>query len=304
MKFKIKTSKPKILYNPKCQLGEGVVWLKETGQILFVDIDKKKIFLFNIKTKKKNIVSVNKKIGFILPIKKNIFVLGLKNELRIQNLKTKKILKSIFIEKNKKSSRINDGTIDPVGNLWFGTMDDTYKKRKIGSLYCLNKKLNLKKIDNNYITPNGPIFIDKFNFYHTDSSKKIIYKIKINKSLKILNKSIFKKFLIEDGSPDGMTLDKDLNLWITHFRGAKISVLDKKGKLVHIVKMPVKNVTNCTFGGKNNSQIFVTSARKSLNISELKKYRFSGSLFSIKTNMKGLIQNKFILENAKKRSLL
>jgi len=49
-------------------------------------------------------------------------------------------------------------------------------------------------VDKKYRITNGPAFIDKLNFYHTDSSKKKIYKIKINKKNKILKKTLFKKF--------------------------------------------------------------------------------------------------------------
>ena len=101
-----------------------------------------------------------------------------------------------------------------------------------------------------------------------------------------------------------MTLDKKQNLWVAHFHGACLSVFNKNGKKIHQISLPAKNITNCAFGGANNSELFVTSATKSMNKSEMQKYRFSGSLFSVKTNMKGFVQKKFILSNAKKRSLL
>ena len=41
-----------------------------------------------------------------------------------------------------------------------------------------------------------------------------------------------------------------------------------------------------------------------MNTAELRKYRYSGSLFSVKTNSKGILQKKFVLINEKKRSLL
>ena len=56
-----------------------------------------------------------------------------------------------------------------------------------------------------------------------------------------------------------MTLDKDKNLWVAHFHGACISVFNKKAELLHRINFPAKNITNCTFGGKNNNELFVTS---------------------------------------------
>jgi xylono-1,5-lactonase len=301
---KIKTSEPKILWKLKCKLGEGTLWIKEHNSIYFVDIKKKQICSLNIKNNKKKIFKVNKEIGFLAHIKKNTFILGLQGELRIQDLKSKKIIKSISIEPNIKLNRTNDGKTDQAGNLWFGTMDNLERKIEKGSLYKLDKNLTLTKVDTNYMITNGPAFINPFNFYHTDSSKKLIYKIKINKKNKIINKKIFKKFSVKDGSPDGMTLDKNKNLWVSHYHGACVSVFDKKSKLIHKIDLPAKNITNCTFGGKNNSEIFITSATKGMSNRDLQKYKYSGSLFSVKTNVKGFIQKKFILSNETKRSLL
>ena len=302
--MKIKTSKPIPLWKIKCKLGEGTLWVKDQNSIFFVDIKKKRIFSLNIKTKKKKIFKVNKEIGFIAHFKKQIFILGLQGEIRIQNLKTKKILKSINIEPKIKLNRINDGKTDPKGNLWFGTMDNLERKIEKGSLYKLDKNLNLKKIDKNYRITNGPAFIDQFNFYHTDSGKKIIYKIKINKKNEIIKKNIFKKFTFNEGSPDGMTLDKNNNLWVAHYHGACVSVFDSKAKLIHRIQLPAKNITNCAFGGQNNNELFITSATKGMNKAELRKFRYSGFLFSVKTNTRGFVQKKFILSYEKKRSLL
>ena len=270
------------------------MWVKEHNSIYFVDIKKKKIFSLNIEKNKKKIFSVNKEIGFLTHITGYFFVLGLQGELRIQNIKTKKIINSIFIEKNLKFNRINDGKTDPAGNLWFGTMDNLERKIERGSLYKLDKKLIMTKVDSNYRITNGPAFIDQSNFYHTDSAKKIIYKIRINRNNKIISKKIFKKFKPTDGSPDGMTLDRNKNLWIAHFHGARISVLNSKAQLIHTVNLPAKNITNCAFGGQKNNQLFVTSATKGLNKSDMQKFKYSGCLFSVKTNTKGFLQKKFI----------
>tara|TARA_B100001109_G_scaffold116941_1_gene95311 strand:+ start:46 stop:957 length:912 start_codon:yes stop_codon:yes gene_type:complete len=301
---KIKTTEPKVLWKLKCKLGEGTLWVKEHNSIYFVDIKKKYFFSLNVKNNKKKKYKVNKEIGFLAHIKNNIFILGLQGELRIQNIKTKKIIKRILIEQDIKLNRINDGKTDPKGNLWFGTMDNLERKIEKGSLYKLDKNLNLTKVDKNYRITNGPAFINENNFYHTDSSKKIIYKIKINKKDKIISKKIFKKFSKKDGSPDGMTLDKNKNIWVAHFHGACVSVFNKNAKLIHKINLPAQNITNCAFGGQNNNELFITSATKGMNRADLKKFKYSGSLFSVKSNIRGIQQKKFNLKDAKKRSLL
>ena len=292
----IKNSKPKCIWKSKLFLGEGTLWVPKLNSIFLVDIKKKKILTFNTKTNKKKIIKVDKEIGFISHIKRNIFILGLKSELRIVNLKNTQTLHSIKIEPEKPDNRINDGKTDPAGRLWFGTMDNLEKKRS-GSLYCLDNYLKLHKVDSKYFTTNGPAFLDNNNFYHTDSRKRLIYKIKINNKFKIIKKTIFLRFNEIDGSPDGMTTDIENNLWICHYRGSRMSVYDLMGNKIHKIKIPAKNITNCTFGGSSNNELFISTARKGMKRKEIKKYPLSGNLFKIKVNLKGKKTKSFKAAN-------
>ena len=223
----------------------------------------------------------------------NNFVLGLQDELRIINIKKNKIIKSIPIEKNIKKNRINDGKTDLQGRLWFGTMDNLERKIQKGTLYCLDKYFKLREVDKNYMITNGPAFITNNVFYHTDSKKGTIYKIKINKNYKIISKKIFIKFNKENGVPDGMTLDSRKNLWVCHYLGSCISVFDKSGKKIHSINFPVKNITNCTFGGYKNSELFVTTAKKGLKKKDMSANSLSGNLFKVQTNVTGSNTKKF-----------
>ena len=290
----IKTSKPICVWKSKTTLGEGTLWVPSKKSIFFVDIKKKNILILNLKTRIKKIIKLDKNIGFLAHVKNNIFVLGLKSELRVVDLKTKKIFYSIKIEKSKPYNRINDGKVDPVGRLWFGTMHDSVKKES-GSLYCLDKRLKLYKVDSGYFVTNGPAFIDKNNFYHTDSRKKKIYKIKINENFKIIKKSIFINFKNEEGSPDGMSIDTKNNLWVCHYGGSQISVFNPNGKKIHKIEIPAKNITNLAFGDKKLNCIFISTALKKMSKKEKLAYPLAGGLFKLKTNTKGKKIDKYKL---------
>ena len=84
-----------------------------------------------------------------------------------------------------------------------------------------------------------------------------------------------------------MTTDIKNNLWVCHYNGSRISVYNLNGQKIHQIYLPAKNVTNCTFGGVKNDELFVSTARKGMSFKELKKHPLSGSLFRIKTNIKG-----------------
>jgi len=88
-------------------------------------------------------------------------------------------------------------------------------------------------------------------------------------------------------------LTQKKNIWVCHFGGACITVYNLKGKKIHKIDLLAKNITNCTFGGLKNNDIFVSTALKGMNKNEIKKYKFSGSLFKIKTNIKGIKPKSF-----------
>ena len=293
----INNSKPECIWQTNSLLGEGTLWVKNLNSIFFVDIKKKKFFVFNNKTKKKKVFKVDKEIGFICHVKKNLYALGLKSEIRILNINKNKIIYSIPVESNIINNRVNDGKVDPSGRLWFGTMDN-FEKKKSGSLYCLDNNLKLHKVDTGYFITNGPAFLNMNNFYHTDSRKKIIYKIKINNKFEIIKKNTFIKFNKLEGSPDGMTTDAKNNLWVCHYHGSKISVYNKKGNKIHQIDFPAKNITNCAFGGFNNNELFVSTATKGMKKKELNKYPLSGSLFKVQVNLKGKKNISFKLKES------
>ena len=68
-----------------------------------------------------------------------------------------------------------------------------------------------------------------------------------------------------------MTIDSRKNIWVCHFGGACISVYNLKGKKIHKIDLPAKNITNCIFGGLNHNDIFVSTALKGMNKNEIKK---------------------------------
>ena len=52
-------------------------------------------------------------------------------------------------------------------------------------------------------------------------------------------------------------------------------------------------ITNCTFGGSKNNELYITTALKGLKKRDIQKYHLSGSLFKVKTNIKGILSKTF-----------
>ena len=90
-----------------------------------------------------------------------------------------------------------------------------------------------------------------------------------------------------------MTIDKHSNLWVCFYREACIKVFNQNGKKKFQINFSAKNITNCAFGGKKNTDLFVTSALKGIKKRDLFRYNNNGSLFRLKTNIEGVKTKKF-----------
>ena len=125
------------------------------------------------------------------------------------------------------------------------------------------RKLQICIIDKNYYVPNGPIILhEEESVLHTDSARKTIFKYKIDfNNLSVLEKTIFKQFSVEDGYPDGMTVDKDGNIYVAMWGEGKIKKLNPAGEEIGTASLPAKNITNVCFGGEGLNRLFVTSAK-------------------------------------------
>ena len=76
-------------------------------------------------------------------------------------------------------------------------------------------------------------------------------------------------------------------IWRTKSILGEGTLYDLKGNKIHKINLPAKNITNCVFGGLSNNELFISTARKGMRANEIREYPLSGSLFKVKTNLKG-----------------
>ena len=272
-------NKLELLCDIKNILGEGPYYDYRNGNISFIDIVGKKLFILD-KNKKIKEVVFNEKIGAAIPIKDSngFIVFGETKLFLYQNdeIKEYKDISSIV----SKGMRCNDAKADRKGRIWFSTMVDDGISKPHGGLYTIidDKIIFMQETKlGNGLAWNK----DNTKFYFNDSieHKVFIYDYDINKGL-IANRKVLAEI---DGIPDGMTIDDNDNLFIAIWGGNRIEVRDSiSGKILDIINIPTKLVTSCTFSGENYDELIITTA----SLSENNEY--AGKVIKLKTNYKGL----------------
>ena len=270
-------------------LGEGIIWHPSENVFYWVDISGKKLQKLNLETKTNDIFETDGMIGAVIPINGSGVVIATETGIYKNDFDGLTKLTN-FPVSNKKNLRFNDGKCDPMGRLWIGTMDKNAKPNK-GCLYMLKNYKWLPMIDNTTIS-NGIVWSnDQKKMFYIDSYQQSIYSYDYDiETGKIENKNVIVEIPELFGVPDGMTIDKDGNLWVAMWGGfSVICFCYRTGKILDKIKLPVPLVTSCTFSGQYPNRLVITSAKEGLTTNDLKKYPLSGKIFYVDLIVSGTL---------------
>jgi len=283
----------KHIENSKSILGEGPFYKEDENSLYWTDIKDKKIYKYDLSSKKVEHFQFTKAIGSFAFTSENKLLATTNEGYEYLDLKTKEITSLINPEHELINNRFNDGKCDSYGRYFAGTMDNN-EENITGSLYCLDKNIILKKEKDLFISNGLGWNKDSSKFYLTDSPKRVIYVYDYDlETSKMSNKQIFVHIKEEDGYPDGLCLDEEDYIWSAHWAGSKVTRYKPDGSVDKIIELPVPNVTSCCFGGIDFKTLFITSAQKGLSNEELLTFPLSGNTFILETNVKGQKPNLY-----------
>jgi sugar lactone lactonase YvrE len=90
-----------------------------------------------------------------LPAAGGGFIAGMKTGLHYFNERTGEFRLIAQVEQDLPANRINDGTVDSLGRLWFGTMDNL-EREETGAIYRLGDKGEIIPSGGECCITNGP----------------------------------------------------------------------------------------------------------------------------------------------------
>ena len=292
-------NKVELLDDCNNSLGEGITYSSSNNNLYWLDIGNiSKLYSLDLSSNKKEIFELPEIVTATSIKSQNELILATTNGLKLFNTSNKKFESVVNIENQQSLTRSNDGASDALGRFWFGTMQNNFDKNgngiplkeNIGKLYKVDTNKKISVIEEDLGIPNTFVWSpDNKNFYFTDTLHGTILSYNFElESGEISNKKNFATF--DRGHPDGSTIDTDGCVWNCRWGGSCIVRFTPSGKVDQIIEMPVQNITNCVFGGKDMKTLFVTTA------SNEDKNNLDGSLFSINLNYQGLEDNKSKLE--------
>ncbi|RPI87599.1 MAG: SMP-30/gluconolactonase/LRE family protein [Chloroflexi bacterium] len=289
-------NKPEHLLTVQNQLGETPIWSPEENALYWVDWGSGPIYRYEPATGKLSTYPLNLPVTALARRALGGWVLIAKNGLYAWDVKTNclELLAGLPDPENPEIC-YNDAAVDRQGRLLVGTVNMQDVFAPDGSLYRLDPDCSLHKIDTGYATANGVgVSPDGKTVYVTDMRHHQIVVLDYDTEKGTTsNRRIFANMPKEEGMPDGLIVDADGFLWSGHWAGWKLTRYTPDGEIDRQIHFPVQHVISFAFGGKDLSDLFVTSAWWGFSAKERQGQPLAGDLFRVKTNVKGLVEPAF-----------
>ncbi|WP_257255571.1 MULTISPECIES: SMP-30/gluconolactonase/LRE family protein [unclassified Endozoicomonas] len=276
-------------------LGECPRWHEPTSTLYWVDITGKSLNSWQPESGARQSLSLPEEIGCFVFRASHGLVAALRSGfVFLDSIESGRITPICDPESDKPHNRLNDGRCDALGRFWVGSVYPP-KDKSDAWIYMLNNQLDCQRKAGPFLTSNGIAFSpDNRTIYYADSPEQIIYACDFDlERAELSNRRVFHRFPAGKGRPDGCAVDEEGCYWTALFAGGAVVRLSPGGVLLETISLPVKYPTMVAFGGDDYSTLYITSCRQACSDEELELYPESGSIFAVKTGVRGLKENRF-----------
>ncbi|WP_321371221.1 SMP-30/gluconolactonase/LRE family protein [uncultured Draconibacterium sp.] len=285
-----KTKQAELVLDTQSTLGEGALWNYRTGELMWVDIKKEILNSYNPETGYNKEMFTGQMIGTVVPTESGNALVALQQGIYYFDVQTGSKKQLAAPEADLPDNRFNDGKCDPSGRFWAGTIS-TKGEMEVAALYRFDPDTTIHKMVDKVSISNGIVWTkDKTKMYYIDTpTQKVMAYDYDDATGEISNPEVAVNVPREMGSPDGMTIDENDNLWVALWGGSAVGCWDPlSGELIDKIEVPAKNITSCAFGDEDLGTLYITSAREATSDEDLAKYPHAGGIFEYRPGVKGV----------------
>ena len=277
------------------ELGEGPVWDTRRQLLYWVDIKQARLHRYNPASGDHHATALTSPIMALGFREAGGLVVACGRGLAFFDEDAGRFDPIANPEGDKSQVRFNDGSVDPAGRFWAGTMNESDIESPVHSLYRLDVDLSLDKVIDDVTIANGLGWSpDHATLYFTDTVRRTIFAYDYDTATgAIKNRRPFIEIPEVEGYPDGMTVDSEGCIWSAIWGGSKVARFDPQGRRIAEIPLPVAHVTSCAFGGKNFDTLYITTAWTGLDAQARRQQPQAGDVFCLQTDTPGLPEPRF-----------
>jgi sugar lactone lactonase YvrE len=183
-------------------------------------------------------------------------------------------------------SRLNDSTCDPRGRFLVGSIRLDGRVRQ-ESLVSIDAERTVRVVADAITVSNGIGFSpDGSTMYYVDSrpGEVLAFDYDLDTGVASGRRVVFESA----GTPDGLAVDVDGNLWIAFFGEAEVRCLTPRGEVVQVIDVPVPHPTCPEFSGSDLDVLVITTALLKMDSDERAASPGSGALYVADPGVRGL----------------
>ncbi|GAA2014329.1 hypothetical protein GCM10009839_06530 [Catenulispora yoronensis] len=288
-------SRISVLWPGRATLGEGPVWDARTDTLYWVDIVAGAVFVQGPGEPRR--IEVGAQVGCLgLTEDPRILIAGLRTGWHLLDLDSGALRFLADPEADRPSCRFNDGSVDPAGRFWTGSLEDG-ETRPVGRLYRLDGTADaaVTVADEGFYCSNGIDWSpDGRWMYFVDSRADVIHRYAFDAATGALGpRHVFADTSDLAGIPDGLRVDAAGDVWCAMWDGAQIVRFSPDGTVAGRLPVPVPRPTSVAFGGPGLRTMFITSASIDLTEDQLAAWPLSGSVLRHEAGTAGRAPNLF-----------
>lgn len=274
-------------------LGEGVIWRDSDQTVWWTDIKESRLYRLAWPVGSLKSFDLPERLGSLGLVEDDDsrFVCAFETGFALFQPETGKIdWLAKPPELHAPGMRLNDGKVGPDGSFWAGSMHEGIGEKPCETgFYRLTGESEAELAIPGLDIPNGLAWsVSGETMFYADTVAGAVYRRDANGEPSVFATP-------RQGAPDGATIDSEGRYWSALWGGGRLAVYSPNGNCLSQFALPAPQPTCLAFGGPNMNLIFVTSAREGLDQKALGSYPNSGSLFVLRTNVRGLPEYRYRL---------
>lgn len=277
------------LVESQCRLGEGPVWLPETGTLFWTDIEGQRLWRWSEGegAAPRPLIAP---AGALARGEGGTLLAPMARGFARIDPDTGAATALADPLASPEGTLMNDGKCDRRGRL-IGGSKHLAESAAEGVAFVLERGA-LRVLRAGFTVFNGPAFSPAGDrIYFADSPSQRIMTAAYDLEAGTMGEpEVFAALGKDEGYPDGMTVDAAGALWSARWDGWTVARYTPDGALDRVFEVPVPRPTSLTFGGAGMDTLFVTSARTRLDEAALAAAPLSGALFVARVGHTGLAE--------------